>query len=84
MRVSSVMLPAVVLRHVEVGADEHALAGEVQVGHFEAQKTKKFVEVPGQQVLGRYFVVEGAFALLLDGGAIQAFDKYVGKEETSR
>ena len=29
------------------------------------------------------FVVEGTLGFLLDGGAIQAFDKYVGKEETS-
>jgi hypothetical protein len=33
MRVSSVMLPAVVLRHVEVGADEDALARALPWAH---------------------------------------------------
>jgi hypothetical protein len=33
MRVSSVMAPAVVLRHVEVGADEHAFAFGLAVGN---------------------------------------------------
>jgi hypothetical protein len=32
MRVSSVMLPAFVLRHVEVGADEYPLALEIEIG----------------------------------------------------
>ena len=32
MRVSSVMWPRVVLRHVEVGADEDALAGNFALG----------------------------------------------------
>ena len=52
MRVSSVIVAGVVLRHVEVGADEDPLAAEIEVGHAEN----------GHRCRRRYAVQAGALA----------------------